>query len=75
LQNLERFEEAIPQYSKVIEHGDNMFVEEAEWYKALCYLKLERKDLAKEQLVAIINRNGYYANNAKAILKRTRFLF
>jgi hypothetical protein len=75
LQNLEKFEEAIPEYSKVIEHGDNMFVEEAEWYKALCYLKLERKDLAKEQLLAIINRNGYYANNAKAILKRTRFLF
>jgi hypothetical protein len=41
----------------------------------LCYLKLERKELAKEQLIAIINRNGYYANNAKAILKRTRFLF
>ena len=75
LQNLEKFEEAIPEYSKVIEHGDNMFVEEAEWYKALCYLKLERKDIAKEQLVAIINRNGYYANDAKAILKRTRFLF
>jgi tetratricopeptide (TPR) repeat protein len=75
LQNLEKFEDAIPEYSKVIEHGDNMFVEEAEWYKALCYLKLERKDLAKDQLHAIINRNGYYANDAKAILKRTRFLF
>ncbi|MBW6536369.1 MAG: hypothetical protein K0B11_15270 [Mariniphaga sp.] len=75
LQNLEKFEEAIPEYSKVIEHGDNMFVEEAEWYKALCYLKLERKDIAKEHLLAIINRNGYYANDAKAILKRTRFLF
>ncbi len=75
LQHLEKYEEAIPEYSRVIEHGDNMFVEEAEWYKALCYLKLERKELAKEQLNAIINRNGYYANNAKAILKRTRFLF
>ncbi len=75
LQNLEKFEEAIPEYSKVIEHGDNMFVEEAEWYKALCYLKLERKDMAKEQLLAIINRNGYYAGDAKAILRKTRFLF
>lgn len=75
LQNLGRFEDAIPEFSKVIEHGDNMFVEEAEWYRALCYIKLERKDAAKEHLLAIVNRNGYFAKDAKAILRKTRFLF
>ena len=75
LQNLERFEAAIPEYSKVIKHGDNMFVEEAEWYRALCYLKLEQKDAAQKHLLAIINRKGYYAEDAKAILRKTRFLF
>ncbi|SHF82859.1 hypothetical protein SAMN05444274_11031 [Mariniphaga anaerophila] len=75
LQSLDRFEEAIPEYSKVIEHGDNMFVDEAEWYKALCYIKLERKDAAHEQLLAIISKNGYYAKDAKAVLRKTRFLF
>ena len=75
LQNLARFEEAIPEYSKVIKHGDNIFVEEAEWYRALCYLKLEQKEAARKHLLAITNRNGYYAKDAKAILRKTRFLF
>jgi hypothetical protein len=52
-----------------------MFVEEAEWYRALCYLKLEQKDAAQKHLLAIINRKGYYAEDAKAILRKTRFLF
>lgn len=75
LQNMERFDEAIPEYSRVIKHGDNMFVEEAEWYRALCYVKLGKKDSAREQLLAIINRNGYYASDAKAVLRKNRFSF
>ena len=75
LQNMERFDEAIPEYSRVIKHGDNMFVEEAEWYRALCYVKLGKKDSAREQLLAIINRNGYYATDAKAVLRKHRFSF
>ena len=73
LQNLEKYEEAIPEYSQVISHGDNMFVEEAEWYKALCYLKLDKKEIAQKQLKAIIDKNGYYATDARAILRKTRF--
>jgi hypothetical protein len=72
---MERFDEAIPEYSRVIKHGDNMFVEEAEWYRALCYVKLGKKDSAREQLLAIINRNGYYAADAKAVLRKNRFSF
>lgn len=75
LQNLEHFDKAIPEYSNVIKHGDNMFVEESEWYRALCYLKTGQKDSAKEQLFAIINRNGYYASDAKAVLRKTRLSF
>jgi tetratricopeptide (TPR) repeat protein len=73
LQNLEKYEEAIPEYSQVIDHGDNIFVEEAEWYKALCYIKLDNKDEANKQLLAIINRNGFYANDAKKVLRKTRY--
>jgi tetratricopeptide (TPR) repeat protein len=75
LQKLGRYEEAIPEYSEVIQHGDNIFVEEAEWYRALCYLKLEQKEAAQKHLLAIINRKGYYADDAKAVLRKTRFLF
>ncbi len=74
LQNMGKYEEAIPAYSQVINHGDNIFVEEAEWYKALCYIKLGEKDDARKQLNAIINRNGYYATDAKTVLRKTRHL-
>ncbi len=73
LQNLGKFEEAIPEYTQVVKHGDNIFVEEAEWYKALCYIKLGNKEDAKTQLLAIINRNGFYAADAKSVLRKTRY--
>lgn len=73
LQNLEKFEQAIPEYSKVIDHGDNMFIEEAEWYKSLCYIKLGEKDKAKKQLLAIIDRKGFYEQDAKAVLRKIRY--
>ncbi len=73
LQKLQKYEEAVTEYSKVILHGDNMFIEEAEWYKALCYLKLEQKIHAKNQLMAVVNRKGFYADKAKAIIRKTKF--
>jgi tetratricopeptide (TPR) repeat protein len=73
LQNLEKYEEAIPEYSQVITHGDNMFVDEAEWYRALCYLKLEKKEVAREQLTAIMDKNGFYKNDAKAIIRKMKY--
>ena len=75
MHNLEKYSEAIPEYSKVVAQGDNMFVEEAEWYRALCYLKLGNNETAKRQLVGIINRNSYFASDAKAVLRKNRFSF
>ena len=75
LQDMERYEKAIPEYSKVIEHGNNTFIEEAEWYKSYCYIKLEDWDAAKKQLLAIIERKGFYESDAKAILRRLKYTF
>ena len=74
-QNLDDFNAAILEYSKVITHGNNMFIEEAEWYKSLCYLKLNNKLEAKQELVAVIDRKGHYEKDAKAILRRLRYSF
>jgi hypothetical protein len=75
LQNLEKYEEAIPEYNRVITQSDNIFIEEAEWYKSLCYIKLGSKQKAKDQLLAIIERKGYYEKNAKTVLRRLRYSF
>lgn len=73
LQNLDRYQEAIPEFNQVISNGDNMFIEEAEWFKSLCHLKLGNNNMARRELLAIIERNGSYEKNAKAVLRRLKY--
>ena len=72
-QNLGEFNEAITEYSKVINEGDNLFVEEAEWYRTLCYLKIADKNKAKNELLAVIERKGHFEKDAKAVLRRLKY--
>ncbi|MCY1722790.1 hypothetical protein OU798_20755 [Prolixibacteraceae bacterium Z1-6] len=74
-QNLDRYENAVQAYTKVINHGNNLFIEEAEWYKSLCYLKMNHRAEAKQELFAVIDRKGHYEKDAKAILRRLRYSF
>lgn len=74
-QHIDKYKNAIVEYSKVIEHGDNLFVEEAEWYRSLCYLRLNKNVEAKQELLAIINRKGHFEKDAKAIIRRLRYSF
>ena len=74
-QNLKVYDKAIAEYTKVINHGNNMFIEEAEWYRALCYLKLNKEADSKRELLAVVNRNGYFEKDAKAILRRLKYSF
>lgn len=73
-QKINKIEDAITYYSLVINNGDNLFIEEAEWYRSLCYMKLGNKLQAKKELLAVINRNGYFKQDAKAVLRRLKFL-
>ena len=74
-QNLDKYSKAALEYTKVINHGNNMFIEEAEWYKALCYLKMNKPKEAKQELLAVVNRKGHYEQDAKAILRKLRYSF
>ncbi|MBK6282907.1 MAG: hypothetical protein IPF54_09790 [Draconibacterium sp.] len=75
LQGLENYNSAIVEYSKVINHGDNLFVEEAEWYRSLCYLKLKNYEKSRSELYAVIERKGHFENDAKAIIRRLKYSF
>ena len=72
-QNLGEFDQAIKEFTKVINHGNNLFIEEAEWYKSLCYLRLDQKQEAKNELMAVIDRKGYYEKDARAIIRKMKF--
>ncbi len=75
LQNMSKFQEAIPEYNQVIKHANNLFIEEAEWNKALCFIRLGEIDKAKVQLEVIVDKNSYYKKDAKAILRKLRYSF
>jgi hypothetical protein len=75
LQNLNNYSDAVDGYTKVIIHGDNLFIEEAQWYRGLCYLKLENYDRAKTELLAVIDRKGHFENDAKAVMRRLKYSF
>ncbi len=72
-QKLENYTQAIEEYTQVIKHGDNMFIEEAEWYRALCYMKLGNPIEAKQELLAIVEKNSYFKGEARAVLRRLKF--
>ena len=74
-QNLNKFEESISEYTKVIKHGDNMYIEEAQWFRSLCYLKLGNLENAKMELIAVIERKGHFENDAKAVIRRLKYSF
>lgn len=66
---LENYPAALVSFNKVIENNDNLFVEQAEWYKGLIYLMNNQKNEAITQFEKISSSESYYASQAKDILQ------
>jgi len=67
-----KFEEAKASFQAVLDHNDNLFIEQAEWYKALCLLKLENNSEAIQLFSDIENSNSLFKDQASEILKSIR---
>ena len=67
---IENFQSANNSFKKVINHNDNLFIEQAEWYLALCYLKTGEQEKAHIQFGKIITDNSLYKEEAEDILKK-----
>lgn len=67
-----RYTEAKSSFNTVIDNNDNLFIESAKWYLALCYLKTQDNATASSLLVSIRNEGGLYSKAAKKILKKIR---
>lgn len=52
----------------IIKHNDNLFIDQAEWYLALVYLKTNQKDDAVRLFSKIANDRGFYRTKAQKIL-------
>lgn len=65
----EKYQKAKTSFNKIILNNDNMFIEQAKWYLALCYLKTEKNDDAQVILSKIIKEESYYKEMAAWVLK------
>jgi hypothetical protein len=66
------YEKADGKLSTVIKHDDNVFVEHAEWYLGLCYLSTGSDEKLGTHLEDIINRDGFYANDARKLKRQVK---
>lgn len=62
-------EKALPLLEKVLNNYD-AFDEQAEWYVAVSYLKLEERDKAREALKKVVARESSYKSKAQLILEK-----
>ncbi len=65
----ERYGVARNTFSGIINHDDNLFIEHAEWYLGLCYLKTGHDEQARKLFTAIADGNGYYSRNATRLMR------
>ena len=66
---LEDYENALIPFKIIIDHKQNLYVERAEWYAALCYLILNKDDIALNLFRKISLSNSFYKDKAHEILK------
>jgi tetratricopeptide (TPR) repeat protein len=67
--NTGSYPDAIGRLDKVLENENNVFGQEAEWYKALCLLKNNQQKEAVSLLAKINTQKGFYSSNAGEKLK------
>lgn len=70
MQELGQYKNAIHSFSEVVRHGDNLLVEQSEWYIGLCYLRIEERDKALRQFRNIVARNGFYKEKSRKLLRQ-----
>jgi tetratricopeptide (TPR) repeat protein len=67
---IDEYAEANKSFKKVIDHKANAFIESAEWYLGLCYLKTDDNDRAIMVFEQIVDRDGYFKKDARKIIKK-----
>jgi len=66
------YEKAIKNLSFVITQNDTAFIEHAEWYLALCYVKTKQTNKANALLSKIAGRQTFYKLMAMDVLKKLK---
>jgi tetratricopeptide (TPR) repeat protein len=67
-----KYPEAKQSFGRVIEDKNNLYIDQAQWYLALCYLNTDEKDKAIKLLKTIGNERSIYKNDANKIIRGLR---
>lgn len=67
-----KYPEAKESFNQVIDDNNNLFIDQAEWYLALCYIKTGESEKARFQLNTIKKGDGIYRKNARKILRKLK---
>lgn len=57
-------------FTRVIEHNDNLYLEDAAWYLGLCYMMTDNKDKAVRQFRSIASSRSRYSRQAARLVRR-----
>ncbi len=66
------YQKAGKSFSRVIEHDNNLYIEQAKWYLGFCYIKTEEYDKALKHFTEIAESDSYYREKAKTVIKKLR---
>lgn len=65
------YDNSIKAFTTIINQKDNLYIEHAEWYLGLCYLKNNQKDKAIDQFMVVAsNPDNFHRQEAKNILEK-----
>jgi tetratricopeptide (TPR) repeat protein len=67
-----KYPEAKRSFVNVINDDNNLFIETAKWYLALCYVKTDEPEKAVQQLEIIKKEGGIYGNDAKKVIRKLK---
>jgi len=67
-----KYPEAKLSFETVIDNKTNIYIDQAQWYLALCYVNTGENDKAIRQLEIVKERGSIYSNDAKKIIRKLK---
>ncbi len=66
---INKFDDAISSFKYILKDSNSLYLDEAEWYLSLCYLKTSDITDAKKTLTHIVSEDLFCKKDAEEILK------
>ena len=67
-----RYSEAKASFGKVVEDNKSLYVDQAEWYLAACYLRTDENEKAIQILQKIKKESGHFAKPAARLVRKLK---